>query len=162
MPDTSDYFSFYNLPQGFFPDEKLVREGFINYSRKFHPDFFVDDEVAQKEALEISSYNNKAYNTLKDFNLLVPYLLGLKSVEISNEKLPADFLMDMMDLNEQLSDLESGSEISSEKENLANEIAGIREEIIQSLKSAAIADNLEEVKGSWLKLKYLQRLTERL
>ena len=78
MPDTGDYFSFYGLEPSFFPDDTLLRQKYLQYSREYHPDFFVNDATAQAKALEVSAFNNKAYKTLSDFPQRVGYLLGLK------------------------------------------------------------------------------------
>ena len=76
---------------------------------KHHPDFFTLDGIEkQMEALEVSTLNNKAYNTLKDFDRRLKYILEEKSVlkEEGSNNLPQEFLMEMMKVNEAVMDLQ--------------------------------------------------------
>src|SRR5688572_26690030 len=121
MADTADYFSFYNLEPAFEIDEKTLRQAYLRLSREYHPDFFVNDAAAQAEAMQLSAYNNKAYKTLSDFRERVRYLLELKGLLSENDKasLPPDFLMEMMEINEQLAELEFEPD-ESLKQSLVN------------------------------------------
>ena len=60
------------------------------------------------EILELSTLNNEAYKTLSDFDKRMKYILEIKAVldEEGKNQIPQDFLMEMMDINEQLMELE--------------------------------------------------------
>ncbi|MBK7523407.1 MAG: DnaJ domain-containing protein [Saprospiraceae bacterium] len=77
----SDYFSFYSISPCFFPDISELKKKYYEYSKQYHPDFFtLEDKKKQSEVLELSSYNNKAYTTLSDFNKRIKYILSLFSM----------------------------------------------------------------------------------
>lgn len=104
-----DYFELYGLPVSFNPDPKLVKQKFYELSKKYHPDFFInEDEEKQQEVLELSTLNNKAFQVLTDPQKRIHYILSLKGLleEGENYKLPQSFLMEMMDVNEALMDLQ--------------------------------------------------------
>ena len=68
-------------------------------SKEYHPDFYVtESEEKQQEVLELSTLNTNAFNTLKDENKLIEYVLRLeeKLVDGENNELPQAFLMEMM------------------------------------------------------------------
>lgn len=105
----TDYFEFYGLPVSFNPDAGLVKKKFYELSKKYHPDFHINEsEEKQEEVLELSTVNNKAYQVLSDPQKRLHYILELKGqlTEGENYKLPQDFLMEMMDVNESLMDLQ--------------------------------------------------------
>ncbi len=109
MPDAPDYFAFYGLPESFLPDEAALKRLYYAKSRETHPDFHATSSPGnQAEMLRQATLNTDAYRTLSDPDQRMAYLLrhhGLL-VEGQSEQLPPDFLMDVMDLNEQLMELE--------------------------------------------------------
>ena len=73
-----DYFEFYGLNPSFYLDEKKLKQLYYQKMRDLHPDMHVgSSNVSQNEVLTLSSYNNEAYNTLKDFHLRLNYLVDL-------------------------------------------------------------------------------------
>lgn len=163
-----NYFELYNIPVCFTPDLQQVKQKFYELSRKYHPDFFTqENEFEQSEALEISSQVNKAYKTFQNKDQIIKYVLQLKGLLEEEEKyqLPPDFLMEMMELNEQLTDAkmeEDAAAISSLKKTLNYQ----EKEIYEPVK--AIAEGYEEgktttedllkVKEYYFKKKYLNRI----
>lgn len=104
-----NYFEFYELPVSFSPDQGVVKKKFYALSKAYHPDFHVNEsEERQREILDLSTLNNKAFQTLSDRNKLVPYVLELYGELSEGEKydLPKAFLMEMMEVNEALMELE--------------------------------------------------------
>jgi len=74
-----DYFEFYELPVSFNPDQNLVKQKFYELSKKYHPDFYINqDQAKQDEVLELSTLNNKAFQVLKDPQKRLHYILTLK------------------------------------------------------------------------------------
>ncbi|MEJ7676866.1 MAG: Fe-S protein assembly co-chaperone HscB [Segetibacter sp.] len=118
-----NYFELYDIPVSFFPDQQQLKQKFYELSRKYHPDFFTqENESEQNQALQISSEVNKAYKVFQNRNETIKYVLQLKGMLEEEEKyqLPKDFLMEMMELNEQLTDArveEDPAEISKLKKD---------------------------------------------
>jgi molecular chaperone HscB len=75
-----NYFQLFELPQGFFSDPVLVRKKYYELSRRYHPDFFVQQgEVAREKAEEKLKEVHAAYNVLSDEGKTMAYLLKLET-----------------------------------------------------------------------------------
>lgn len=169
---TDNYFELYNLPQGFSPAPAAVKAKYYELSRKYHPDRFAQaDEATRDEAIKMASLNNQAYKTLTDADLLMAYVLQLNGVMTSDEKyqLPPEFLMEMMDLNELVSDLEdnptdaglalqANTALASQLAEWDNECS----ELIAQYERQPDHITLLQIKDMYFRRKYLLRIKERI
>ena len=131
-----DYFAFYGLPESFAPDEASLKRLYYAKSRETHPDFHATSSAEnQADMLRQATLNTDAYRTLADADQRMAYLLRRHGLleEGKQEALPPDFLMDVMDLNEQLMDLEAApdaavqAQVTAEVQALADTLdAGIQ------------------------------------
>lgn len=169
-----DYFELYGLLISFKPDLKLVKLKFYELSKKYHPDFFINEtEEKQQEVLELSTLNNKAFQVLNDPQKRIHYILSLKGLleEGENYKLPQSFLMDMMDVNEALMDLQIEPD-AARLSQVKLEIDGIEASLNQELESLANAFDHQDpatqeatllaIKDVYYRSKYLYRIRESL
>ena len=169
-----NYFQFYGLPESFYPDEKLVKAKFYEFSRKYHPDFHATAEAEkQREILELSTLNTNAYKTLNNFESRLAYILAQHNLigEGTKTELPPIFLMEVMELNEQLMELEfefdAGSVAVLQKgftdlwNGLENKTKPVLEQF-ESLPADEKVKALEQIKNYYLKRKYLLRIKETL
>lgn len=99
-----NYFDFYGLPVKFNLDEVELKRRYHEKLKSNHPDFFVHDAEKHRAALINSSQNNEAFKCLSDYYRRAFHVISIHSVDIS-EKLPPDFLMEMMDINELLEEI---------------------------------------------------------
>lgn len=168
----TDYFAFYGLPVSFNPDAALVKQQFYAYSKKYHPDFYINEsEEKQAEVLELSTVNNKAYQVLSDPFKRLHYILELKGVLVEGENysLPQEFLMDMMDVNEALMDLQLEPD-AAKLEALKKEVSGIEKYILDEIDALTVkfdeveagkqSELLAAVKDLYYRNKYLQRIRD--
>jgi molecular chaperone HscB len=168
----TDYFSFYGLPVSFSPDQRLVKQQFYAFSKKYHPDFYINEsEEKQAEVLEMSTVNNKAYQVLSNPQKLLHYILELKGIltEGENYVLPQTFLMEMMEVNEALMDLQF--EPDAERLNaLKSEVDHIEKEISDQISLLTLdfdtkddtqqKEVLVAVKDLYYRNKYLFRIRD--
>ena len=167
-----DYFKLFDLPVGFKVDAKLLRRRFFEKSREAHPDHFVNSSSDEQEgALQSSAELNTAFKTLNDEDLRMQYLLQQKGLLIPDEKfaLPPSFLMEVMELNEELSEAqETGSadenlqlttRLQAFQQDLYAPVSGIIEHYREGATSEA---ELLQVKEYYFKKKYLDRAVARL
>ncbi|HCL06406.1 MAG TPA: Fe-S protein assembly co-chaperone HscB [Chitinophagaceae bacterium] len=99
------HFELFNLPITLKVDTSGLSKKYFELQRKYHPDRFgQSSEAEQEEALQVSAQINKAFKTLKDPDETIKYVLQLKGLLEEEEKyqLSPDFLMEVMELNEEL------------------------------------------------------------
>jgi molecular chaperone HscB len=168
------YFEFYGLPISFRPDQHLVKQQFYALSKKYHPDFYINQSPEkQEEALELSTVNNKAFQVLKDPQRLLAYVLELKGLisEGENYSLPQSFLMEMMDVNESIMDLQlapDAEKLASIKQEIADIETALNAELsrytshFEAQGEAEQAESLAKIKDIYYRGKYINRLKESL
>ena len=163
-----NYFELYNITVSFFPDINLVKKKFYELSRKFHPDFFSNaPEEEQADVLEKSSLVNKAFKIFSDTDETIKYILQLKGLLEEEEKyqLPSDFLMEVMELNEQLMDAQIEKnenaliEIKSQISHFQTAIYEPVQQIMEHYQEDIVSEEeLLQVKEYYFKKKYLKRI----
>ncbi|MFN5942936.1 MAG: Fe-S protein assembly co-chaperone HscB [Bacteroidota bacterium] len=168
-----NYFEFYQLPLSCHPDQDLVKKNYYANSKKYHPDRFMQADAKTKiEALQQSALNNEAYTTLQDPMLTIAHLLRIKGLLLPDEKyqLPSSFLMEVMDLNEQLSDWENQGKDTELGQSLQQSVHEFIKQLQDDIAPAMqLIDSGQEEESLFLKLKefyfkhkYLLRIKERM
>jgi molecular chaperone HscB len=163
-----NYFELYELPVTLKPDAALVKKKFYELSRRYHPDFFTNaSDEEQANVLEKSSMVNRAYKVFLNEDETIKYVLQLKNLIEEEEKynLEPDFLMEVMDINEQLMDAETGDNdeaLSNSEAQTKILLYNIYEEvkpIVENYQEGITTDTeMLQVKDYYYKKKYLQRI----
>ena len=107
-----NYFELFEMPVSLQVDKKYVQDKYFELQKKYHPDFFSNQgEEEQASVLEKSSMINKAYKTFLNGDETIKYVLQLKELLEEEEKyqLPPEFLIEMMELNEALTEVDDSS-----------------------------------------------------
>jgi molecular chaperone HscB len=167
-----NYFEFYQLPIRFQIDAAALKKSFYSNSRKYHPDFYTAESAEkQAEVLQLSTLNNKAYKTLSDFDKRMEYVLQLLNAlgKEGETKLPQDFLMEMMELNETLADLqfdfdaEKYQQILKEIKTIENQLLNEVKPLLETADALLLTYNEKKnVKNFYLKRRYLLRIQKTL
>jgi molecular chaperone HscB len=159
-----DYFELFGLPQSLSIDKSRLAQRYFELQKKYHPDFYTTATEAEKEeVLEKSAFINQALKTLQNSDATIAYVLQQKGLLEAEEKypLPPDFLMEMMELNEELTDAGTVPE-----ERLVAAESGLYEDvrhIVENYDTASTTEaELLQVKEYYYKKKYLQRIRERI
>ena len=156
-----NYFELFDIPVSVTVDRGVLAKKYFELQKKYHPDFFAqEDESTQQEALEKTSELNKAFKILKDPDATIQYLLKTKGLLQEEEKypLPPDFLMEVMELNENLS-----ADSVPAIENFEKDIYTAVSDIIQHYTDATTTtEDLLKLKEYYYKKKYLQRILDRI
>lgn len=165
------FFSFFDLPVRFVLDEADLRKRYLSNSKKYHPDFYtLESDAKQAEILQLSSLNNEAYRTLSDFDQRMKYILEEKGLLVEGQnEIPKNFLLEMMDINEQLMELEFDFDqavfdavkqgVESVEKELFDEVEGL----IQGYNEEKSGpEELIQIKNFYLKKRYLLRIKENL
>ena len=161
------------MPVTFHPDQVEIKSTFYELSRLYHPDRFAQaggDELAK--ALRMAAMNNEAYKTLKSPDATMAYILKMNNLLEDEEKyaLPPAFLMEMMDINEAVSEYESAPENEDARQMAINSLDEqmelwedatrlLVEKFDQGDKSKEL---LLQIKDQYFRKKYLLRIKERI
>jgi molecular chaperone HscB len=101
----TDHFHRLGLPRRFALRPAELEGAYLAHSRAVHPDYHLAGSSADLDAsLELSAAVNEAYNTLRDPFARAEHLLALEGGPTASEhrEMPAAFLMEMLELREQL------------------------------------------------------------
>ena len=101
---TQNYFEVFELECSNKIDSAKLEKKYLDYQKEFHPDKFVNATDYEKRlSLQITSFINEAYETLKNDYLKGMYLLKIKGHEVNenNTISDSDFLMHQMNLREE-------------------------------------------------------------
>lgn len=169
-----NYFELYELPLSFRPDEAVLKRKFYELSKKYHPDFYINEsDEKQQEILELSTLNNKAFQVLSHPLKRMEYVLQLKGVMAEEEQyqLPQDFLMEMMEVNEALMEMEFESDpinlerITAQVDDMERGLSNELEQYTHRFDSVNTEEEqtlLLKIKDIWYRQKYLLRIRESL
>ncbi|MGN6639982.1 MAG: Fe-S protein assembly co-chaperone HscB [Mucilaginibacter sp.] len=166
-----NYFEFYSIPESFNPDTAFLKKKFYELSKEYHPDFYANEsEEKQQEILELSTINNKAYQTLTNPAKRVEYILRQHELLVDGAKpqLPSNFLMEMMDINERLMEVDDAEQLAG----INNEVMEVDDDIntqldkltsdYHTLDDTAKENRLNEILDLYYRQKYLLRIKESL
>ena len=143
-------------------DKSLLSKKYLQLQKKYHPDnYSLSDENEQTQSLEISSLINKAFAVFKDDLRTIGYFLEIKGLISEDEKyqLPSEFLMEMMEVNEQI---DEGDFEASALVNIQIELDHKIQSISEKNALAFSDDELLKLKEFYYKKKYLKRILDRL
>lgn len=166
-----NYFEFYKFKPQFFIDEEQLKKLFYQYSKDFHPDFHaLKSEEEQQRMLELSTLNNKAFFALKSFNTRLEYLLKSEQIVVDDEKyaLPPEFLMEMMEINEEIMELSFEPEpakiedLSKKAQDIENSIQQEIQHLAKHFDETGDKSILLKIKDLWYRKKYLLRIKDSL
>lgn len=169
----TNYFELYGLPESLSPDAAAVKTKFYELSRKYHPDRFAQaPENEQDEALRMAALNNHAYKTLSSADATMAYVLKQHNILEEEEKysLPPDFLMEMMELNEAVSEYEMEPDnrdmksealtmMDEQMQNWNYDTAPLLQRFNEGERSPAL---LGDIKDMYFRRKYLLRIQQRI
>lgn len=169
-----NYFGLYDIPVSFNAHDVQIKRKFYELSKKYHPDFYINEPQArQEEILNLSTLNNKAYHVLSHPLRRIEYILELHNLIAEGDKyqLPKSFLMEMMDINEALMELEFETDyallekvkaqVDEIETALFDELYGYTKQFDEH-READNGDILLKIRDIWYRQKYLLRIRESL
>lgn len=159
-----NYFELFDLPVAPVVDKSNLAKKFFELQRSNHPDFFTQaTENEKEESLQLSAEVNKAFAIFNNKQLTIEYFLEINQQDTKNEKpiLPPDFLMEMMEINEAIT--EGDKDINERIEAFGKQLdTGVEEVITRYREGTAAEADLITLKNYYYKKKYLNRILDRL
>ena len=149
-------FAFFGIEPSLIIDEKALRRKYLDIQRGSHPDL---QSHVDEPSVDDSEKANEYYKSLMNRELRVKSYLMLKSnSDIKDNQLPTSYLMDMMDLSDEIESMDRSDEIQTQ--NVEAMLA--EKETALEAEFAAIATNtvpdIESLVLWYQKQKYLLRL----
>jgi len=104
----NNHFEIFDLPVSFAVDIDTLAQRYRDLQRAVHPDKYANAPAQERRlAMQKATQVNAAFQTLKDPLARGLYLLQLQGIEINdnNIKMDNEFLLEQMDLREQLAEI---------------------------------------------------------
>jgi molecular chaperone HscB len=160
------YFELFGLPESYDIDTALLAERYRSMQAALHPDRFASaSDQERRLSVQGASWINEAYETLKDSLSRARYLLQLKGVDSDADKDTASdpaFLMQQIELREQLEQVESASDPLSALDQVAGEIRQWNLDLQEQFAVAYSGGDLDTARQSVLKMQFFNRLFDEL
>ena len=156
------YFDYYNIPCQYKLNQSELRKLFYSKSKDLHP-----DQSNQIDAIDQTSVNNEAYRILSDPHLRLKHILEIFNgpMDESKMQLPKAFLMDMMDINEEI-EFVSDENRASLHEKIKSLIQSEEEQYNLIIQNFDKQDHSEEVlrklEEFYFKQKYYYRMLQNM
>jgi len=156
------YFDYYNIPCQYKLNQSELRKLFYSKSKDLHP-----DQSNQMDAIDQTSVNNEAYRILSDPHLRLKHILEIFNgpMDESKMQLPKAFLMDMMDINEEI-EFVSDENRASLNEKIKSLIQSEEEQYNIIIQNFDKQDHSEEVlrklEEFYFKQKYYYRMLQNM
>mgnify|MGYP001473766830 FL=1 len=130
-----NYFQLFKIEQSVTIDSISLEKKYFELQKEFHPDKYVNAGDHEKRlSLQITSYINEAYETLKNDYLKSIYLLKVEGFEVGDQNntiSDPEFLMHQMELREEYEKI-TLSKNSEELKNFALKIERLKNECLLS------------------------------
>ena len=130
-----NYFQLFKIEQSAIVDSNSLEKKYFELQKEFHPDKYVNAGDHEKRlSLQITSYINEAYETLKNDYLKSIYLLKVEGFEIGDQNntiSDPEFLMHQMELREE-SEKISLNKNPEELKNFSLKIENLKNECLLS------------------------------
>ena len=132
-----NYFQLFEIEKSLFIDLNVLEEKYLELQKEFHPDKYVNASEQEKRlSIQITSYINVAYNTLKNDYLKSIYLLkieGYKLDDQNNTISDSVFLMHQMELREEFEKIKINKN-PKEHENFCIKIKELKNKCLEKFK----------------------------
>lgn len=136
-------------------DAKELRVRYIDIQRQGHPDLKGDDS-AEINVIELA---NRFYEELRTSRGIVrSYLISMDVVDLNQNRLPKDFLFEMMGLNDEIDEKHAGDAAAGERAEAMLDQAELELTDGWNVFKESPSPNLDELVEWFQKSKYLDRL----
>lgn len=157
-----NYFRLFNISESFELDLDSLAETYRELQVEVHPDRFANsDEQEKLRAVQLSSYLNEAYTTLKSPLQRAGYLLGLHDLDVervSQKDLGADLLLEQMRLREALDEMPKDESALPDMEKLKQEVTEKLTERQQSFATDIANGDFVDAKKVFHEMQFLHKL----
>jgi len=160
---SKNYFEIFNLPVQFELDTNKLSQHYRELQKEVHPDKFVSTgEQQSRMAVQLTSLVNQAFDTLKSSVSRAQYLLKLAGLDIDHEQdttMDPMFLMEQMELREEIENVRSKTDPLAEVDRLLKQIKNSQKDVMASFDQAYQQQDLKAAHEWSRKLQFLNKNT---
>jgi molecular chaperone HscB len=160
---SSSHFALFGLPEAFSLDQEMLEKAYRDIQSQVHPDRFAHAGDAERRAsLQWTTRVNEAFRVLKNPVSRARHLLELQGVDVAfetNTAMPPEFLMQQMELREQLEEAKGAKALDALRSSLLSEKKALEAEIAQAIDSRK---DYKAASDLVRKLQFLHRLDEEI
>ncbi|ACT05979.1 co-chaperone Hsc20 [Dickeya chrysanthemi Ech1591] len=161
-----DYFALFGLPIRYNVDGSLLASRFQELQRQFHPDrFAASPERERMMALQQAATINNAYQALKHPLKRAEYMLSLHGFDLSNEQHTLHdtaFLMEQMELREELDEIERRPDAESALATFAQRLQGMTRQRSEQMTRELDEESWSDAADTVRKLRFFDRLRQQV
>ena len=164
-----NYFELFTLPFQFEVDLNRLNEVYRELQREVHPDKYANaDEHTKLLAVQKSAQVNDGFETLKSPLMRAEYMLAEQGVDIQIEQKTLqdpEFLMQQMELREQLEDIAAMDDPDDAIEDFEQQIKQLKDGLYNELAPLLVTSckvTLENAANIVRKLKFMHKLGDEL
>jgi molecular chaperone HscB len=158
-----NHFDLFGLSPQFSIEGEALERSYRDIQSKVHPDRFAHAGDAERRAsLQWTTRVNEAYRVLKDPVQRARHLLELNGVDVAfetNTSMPADFLMQQMELRETLEGAKDAARLDALRSDLREQKQNLQTAIGEAIDSRK---DYNAAAGLVRKLQFLDRLDEEI
>ncbi len=162
MDIKKNYFEAIGLPVPYHIDQSELADRSRELQKTLHPDRFAHQgEREQRLAVQYTAYLNEGIATLKSPLLRAQYLLKLRGEDTYSESSTAIdpmFLMQQMELREQLEEIPDAADPFAEMEALQDEVDGLLRQLREQFAQTYQSDDSTPAVSSVRKMQFLEKL----
>ncbi|MUL11740.1 co-chaperone HscB [Aliivibrio fischeri] len=159
-----NHFELFGLPNQFELDGGLLSLQFRELQKRFHPDnFATSSERDRLLSIQKAAQINDAYQTLKNPVSRAEYILSEQGHDIRGEQTTMQnpmFLMQQMELREELESLPASSDPESALFDFAENVTAMRKSQLVQLQELLKNEAWIEAAQSVRKLKFIEKLNQ--
>lgn len=160
----NNFFDLFGIDRSYTLDRHLLRDRFRDLQKKFHPDNYASaSEQERRLSAQYAAHINEAYTTLSDPMQRGRYILSLHGIDIDEEqdtRMDPEFLMQQIELREELDTAESSVEALSSLSDKVNYEFSKREASIAGIldNTPALDSELDTARHLVRELQFLIRI----
>lgn len=166
----NNYFSLLGLPISFVVDKKILTNNYHEIQKSVHPDKFANaTDLERRLSVQKAAQINDALQTLKNPLQRSIYLLSLYGIELgeNNNSVDPAFLMEQMELRENLSQVNDKEDPLAELDAILDDVKSRIKQInsdlellFHQLMEEDETEALTKASAQVLKMQFLNRLQE--
>lgn len=162
MDINKNYFEFIGLPVSFHIDQSELADRSLELQKTLHPDRYAHkSEREQRMAVQYMAHLNEGVATLKSPLLRAQYLLQLQGIDTFSESsasIDPMFLMEQMELREQLEEIPEQDDPFEALDDLMGEVDQLLKQLRERFAQQYQDQDLEAATSAVRKMQFLEKL----